>query len=349
MQKRIGFFTDTHLSSKTFSSRKDDYPRSVLEKFNFCVRRCSSRCDVTLFGGDLFDKYKINEDFVKEAVFLAFFEGMKKNHPFLYTFGQHDLYGNDYKNREESVTSFIMRTSRLFGNSLNEIPMEEDLILTLRDEETEEVKKIAVTACPNSEEPISWSQRASNRRTADTCDVRIAVVHHLLSNVEASWFVHTSKFVTTTNDIALRGFDVVLCGDLHDGFEPHLNKTGTLFINPGSVARTKKTKKDITRPIRGVDIVIDDNNEFNYEFWDVECAKPADMVFKEEQPVLEDFIQEELKDNKTENDKLCFDSVVDKLSQIQKKKMNIWDVLPTRASELGIDKKILDFVLSKRK
>jgi len=332
----MSFFTDLHLRGQTPSSRKDDYPQAILNKLGFCLRHASKN-DFALFGGDFCHSYKLTSDAIKEKAIALFDEFL--NVPMFYTWGQHDLFGKEYETRSDSTKAFIFRQAlRKQNKALTEIPTDKDLIIDCGI-------KIGLISCPSGVDCMKWAKRISRRRNTEI-DIRIALVHHLLtSEVDNHFLLDVNEFETGTKDN--RGFDVVLCGDLHTGFSPYKNDAETLFLNPGSLARTAKTVNDMARPIRGVDIIIDTKTKkIEYDFWPIECAGTAEEIYKKDSPVVEDF--EFLEDSNLKEEQLGFEEVINALESIGASKIDIWDMLEMKAKEAGLNEEVLKYILSKR-
>ena len=333
----MSFFTDLHLRGQTPSSRKDDYPKAILNKLGFCLRHASKN-DFALFGGDFCHSFKLTSDSIKEKAISLFDEFLDV--PMFYTWGQHDLLGKEYKTRKDSTKAFIIRQAlRNKEKSISEISIEEDLIVEHKG------IKIGLASCPSGVDCIEWAKEKSKNRNPKI-DIRIALVHHLLtSDPDNHFLIGIDSFYTGTEDN--RSFDVVLCGDLHTGFKPHRNEVGTLFLNPGSLARTAKTVNDMARPIRGVDIIIDINTKkVEYDFWSIECAGTAEEIFKNDSPIIEDF--EIVNDNSSKNEVIEFEEVINALESIGASKIDVWDMLEMKAREVGLDDDVLNYILAKR-
>jgi predicted phosphodiesterase len=330
MPTRIAFFTDLHLRGQGPSSRQDDYPQSILNKLEYCLKRSSEKADAALFGGDFCHSYRLTSDGVKEKAIQIFDNELKV--PFFYTWGQHDLFGKDYETRHDSAKAFILRqVSRVVGD-IEEVQTDKDVVREING------AKVSILGCPSGFDPIAWSKRMS-RRNPKNADCRIAVVHHLLTTEETKWLIPIDEFDGS-------GFDVVICGDLHQGFPPIKTDSGCLFLNPGSLARTQKTAQDMAREIRGVDIVIEDDGTVGYEFWPVECAGKGEEVFKPNAPVIEEEIN--IEEDNSDSEEIVFEEVVDALGSIGISKIDVWDMLEKKAMEAGLDEKIIKYILSKR-
>lgn len=343
---KIGFFTDLHLRGQGFSSRKDDYVEAVLNKLQFCLERCSRECDFIVFGGDFTDTHRLVSDTVKERALLLLNNYLSNDVPFFFTYGQHDLYGHNYGTRNDSTTSLLMRLALMLGKQVYELPRDEFLEV----ETGKERFVVSLTACPSGDDPVIWSYETHERALkANPCNLRVGVVHHLLSDQKADWFVPFENFFTGTAEF--RSLDVVLCGDLHDGFEPYVNEVGTLFLNPGSLARTKKTKRDLERTIQGTDVLVSLNDEkqvsYEHQTWSVETAQSGTEVFREEHPFLEEVEALEAETGKC-NDIEDFNEVVQRLAGLNRKQVDVWDLLERKARENGLDHDVWSYLMTKR-
>jgi predicted phosphodiesterase len=299
-----------------------------------------------VFGGDLTDSYHVASEQVKERMIACFHDHLADGHPFFYTYGQHDLRGRDYDRRGETTVGFIMRLVERLGKNTHEIPVGTDILVDLADKKT----KIVLTACPSGVDPVTWFKEAAGRRLmTELSDVRIAVMHHLVSDAGSPWLVDP-RLLDARIGPNLFGFDVVLCGDLHDGYGPQVDQNGVLFVNPGSIARTKKTKNDLARTIMGADVIIEkheDSIEIRAETWQVECAKPASEVFRQDAPLVNDEItlDQPVTDDSADRN---FDNVVKRLSSVVVKKTDVWSLLERCAAEVHLDPSVLSYVMSKR-
>jgi len=334
---RLSFFTDLHLRGQGPISRKDDYPETILGKLKDCIQH-ASESDLALFGGDFCHTYRLNADQVKEKAIHIFDEHLKV--PFLYTWGQHDLYGKDYGTRHLSTQAFIFRQASRVIENIEEIPTDKDLVKDIQG------LKIGFLACPNSSDPIKWSMRVSSRKRPKDIDIRVVLVHHLLMDkLDEHYGIDLREF-KTEND-GKRSIDVVLCGDLHQGFNPTITDIGTLFINPGSLARTQKNEYDVDRPIRGVDILIDPKTKkYKWEMWNVESALTQEEVFKEGAPFIDEKVGVSFDDKEVTEAE--FEEVAKSLANIGISRIDVWDMLEKRAIEVGLPDDTITYILSKR-
>jgi len=340
---RIGFFTDLHLSGKTPASRQDDFTQTTLDKLAFCLKRCADEnCDLIIFGGDFTHSHKLTNDSLKERVIDVMCENLPEDLPFFYTYGQHDLYGESLESKDESTTAFIMRMLNRMGRKTFEISHKAWGIQKFLREG--KMIDIALSACSRGVEPTAWFERMNVCAPTDTTN--IAVVHHLVSDQDAPWLVN---YKTLTTGETERKIDVVLSGDLHCGCGPVLNELGTLFFNPGSLARTMKSKREVDRVIKGADIVVHSGDEGVFceaQGWPVTIAKPSSAVFRPDAPLVdEDALEFTEEDEQLSAD---FDSVIKRLSEMKVKKIDVWELLERRAKEANLAPDVLAYLMRRR-
>jgi len=330
---RIGFFTDLHLKGSSVSSRKDNFPLTLIEKLEECVLHLKEHCDVGIFGGDFTDTHKISSDKIKELAILALHK-LPLDFPLYYTFGQHDLNGYEYNTREDSTTEWIFRILRLLGHKVIELSPEEDEILELNGE------TLCLAACPASSDFQDWTKnRAAGKKKCH----RVAVYHHLLSDKSDDWAVNYRQVLDLTKDS--RGFDVVLSGDLHEGYGP-INEDGIIFVNPGSIARNSKSKENLTRNVQGVDVILNGKNK-SVEFWPLNCARPAGEVFKEDAPVIDAVTIGEIATK--EKEEVSYDEAVDAIGNVEVNKLDMFELLEKTAKEKKLSKKVYAYIMTKKK
>ena len=212
---RFGFLTDTHFSVIRNDFRTDNYFESLISKFQQTYDYFNnSGCEFILHGGDLFDKYRSYSHpmllRVREVI-------VKSKIPTYFIWGQHDLLGY---NRDSSRNSNLEFLKEICDGKLIEI------------KECVELDRIRIFASHVDQDPIQTLQSINQKLRKPS----VAIVHALLCNAESNF-----------SSVDIRKFgkiqpSIVLSGDLHSGFtQTELN--GTIFYNPGSLARTEKTER----------------------------------------------------------------------------------------------------------
>jgi len=155
----------------------------------------------------------------------------------------------------------------------------------------------------------------------------IMLAHHLLSKD-----LHMFDIIQTSS-IEKCDFDIVLSGDLHTGYDPH-TIDGTLFANPGSLCR--KTKADKDRDPR-VLLFEMKKGKTRAKFIDLKCAGDSEKVFRKS--IIDDVYE------KPEFDITGF---AENVNDLEAESVDIFDVITKTAKVNKIDKKVLNYILSKR-
>ena len=212
--RRFGYFTDTHFTQK-MKSRKDDYLSALLSKMHECFCWFDKMgCEFVLFGGDFFDKHReMNWDLI-HAVRKLIIEHNKKIY---YIAGNHDELGYRVNSIHKSNLGFL------------------DKILDGRLEFIEnhlELDWIDLYACHANENVIDISNNIKRNGKAS-----VLVSHCLLSDDNKKGNIHI-------NAIRNKEIDLVLSGDLHDGYDFQMNSGGIYCYNPGSLLRKSCVDKD---------------------------------------------------------------------------------------------------------
>jgi len=207
---RFIFYTDLHLWDKAPVNRVDDYGECVQNKlqdvYNFAAKW---DVDAVLFGGDfcnrprLFDYTMITN---AARTVNGCFSGDRQISTYA-IIGQHDLVGYRVENYDQSTLHFV----EAFSSAWHTI--------------TTPIKFGDVTVHP--------AHVNKDPRTVKPTGQGINV---LISH----WLLHPDANVpfstTPISEMVDKGWDLVLSGDLHNGFDPIMIGK-TTFANPGAIAR----------------------------------------------------------------------------------------------------------------
>lgn len=228
---KFGYFTDTHYTLRC-ESRSDDALDSFLMKtkgaFDFFV---SSGCEFAIFGGDMFDRHReLNFELIRRV--WEVYNGFPL--PVYFIMGNHDENGYRWQTIEKSNIGFLsslLKDRLIFVEDFIELPG--CIIYAHHAGQDLNARQNAVT---NSSKPS------------------IFVTHCLLADNRNIGNVHI-------NEITNRNIDLVLSGDLHDGYLLQTNKYGISCYNPGSLGRM--SRNDVLR----VPKVATFNFEYLMGFW----------------------------------------------------------------------------------
>lgn len=207
---KFGFFTDSHLSVIRNEFRTDNFFESVMSKLQQSYKFFEkSKCEFVVCGGDIFDKYCSHS----HPMILRARDVFKSSNLITYyIIGQHDILGYERSTVKGSNLAFL---SKICDGKLVEIV---DHLSVCG------VNLYASHVDQKPEEVLSSVQKSK--------DPNIVISHSLLSDKAVIGQIDVRNFSQTNADL-------VLSGDLHCGFGPFESK-GTLFYNPGSLARTSK-------------------------------------------------------------------------------------------------------------
>jgi len=246
---KFAFFTDSHLAGESPRHRTDNFPKSIIEKQReiYSVAEAEN-CDFVAFGGDWFNYYRIfNYEVIADSMDIVC--GSK-----LQTYlvvGEHDIYGHNMQTYPSSTLAFFVRRC---GR------------MTVLWEPVE----VSGVVLHGKHEPDKMQDVLSKPKDIDK--VNILVCHELITCNDAPFEMIKTDTLRNT------GFDLIVSGDLHDGYPTH-QVDGTWFVNPGSLAR--RATNDAHRWPQMAIISIEKGQPPNVEIRRLKCGKPGSEVFGE--------------------------------------------------------------------
>ena len=307
---RIGFYTDIHLSGRTPRHRVDDYPQTLLRKLEECYARFEAAgCDFVIFGGDMFHTHRIYSYNVISAAMDAICDSKLQTYCVI---GQHDLKGYNKSTFDSSALAFLIRRCAHFH---------------ILWEPTE------VGDCMLYPSHV-WDELDDLHDEKGRDDkFNILIAHHLLTNKKAMFeVVNTGEFVSGFE--AGCPFQLVLSGDLHDGYAPH-EAGDTWFCNPGSLCRRATSDSDRMPQVAIIDVV-GKNIPPVINIEQLACGRPGDAVFSEDVAELVrqrgDFDAEDL---------------VEGMLAFETEAVDIHDLVQTVGKQEGIRKEVLEYLSTK--
>ena len=252
---RFVFYTDVQLSGQTPKNRVDNYQKALVDKMEevYEVAR-STGADFIVCGGDLFNSHRIFSYELLSPVMDVLCDSEIDTY---ITIGQHDILGYNRDTYKSSTLAFVCNRCpalKVIWDAVNIGPV------TLHSSHVWEDPKDACDSFNNSKQ------------------YNIMVAHHLLTNKKTIFdTVNTGDFRKWMVD-AGACYDMVLSGDLHDGYDTH-EVDGMWFCNPGSVAR--QAISDRLRMPRFAVIDVEPGEIPVIDVRDLACAKPGEDVFGE--------------------------------------------------------------------
>lgn len=304
---KFGFYTDIHLCGINPRHRVDDFPQSILAKLREIYATGQERgCQFMAFGGDFFNTHRL---FSYEVIGDAMDIICESPIPTYGCVGEHDLLGHSPTTYPSSTLAFFIRRCPNFTILFNPI----------------EVAKGVWLHGKHEWEPVESINGVG--RTVDCANYNILVCHELITNENAPFDVtHTSVFKNSP-------FDLVVSGDLHNGYKPHeVNRTW--FCNPGAIAR-RAISEDWHPSMAIVDI--DKGIPPVFEIVKLNSAKPYDEVFGES--VAEVALVKEEHDGH---------EFADELIKFEAEAVDVHDLIQKVGAVKGIRKPVLDYLAAKR-
>ena len=298
-------YTDLHLAGENPRHRTDNFPNALIEKQKEVYQIAKEEgCEFITFGGDWNNYYRIFDydliansmDIVCESRLLTYL-----------VIGEHDIYGHNMKTFPSSTLAFYVRRCSNM-QVLWEPTQVGDVVLYGKHEPDKMAEVIA--------------------KSKDLSKVNIMVCHELITCNDAPFEM------IKTNTLHNTGFDLVVSGDLHDGYPTH-EFEGTWYCNPGSMAR--RSTADAHRFPQVAIISIEKGQAPQIELRRLKCGKPGAEVFGES-------IAEIAKDNDADTS-----AFTTELLQFEAESTDVHDLVQKAGQKAGLSEPVLKYLDSKRK
>lgn len=301
---KFGFYTDIHLAGENPRHRIDDFPKALIEKQREAYHVFEEEgCEFVGFGGDWFNNHRIfSYDVIADSMDIVCGSRLKT----YMCVGEHDLYSHNMDTYRSSTLSFFVRRCGQI-NILWEPTRVGDIVLFGKHEPDKIHDIIALPKDPK--------------------DINVMLCHELITCNQAPFDM------INTNTLRNTGFDLILSGDLHDGYPVH-QVDGTWFANPGSLAR--RTTADADR-FPQIAIVTIEKGSVQVEYRRLKCGKPGVDVFGES-------IAEIAKEGIT-GDATTF---TDELLKFEAESTDIHDLVQKVGQSTGLKQNVLDYLKTKR-
>lgn len=240
MATKILFCTDFHFRAMRPIARIDeDFIEAQMKKLEH-LAEVAKEADITVFGGDIFDRPDI-----PPSVVIRVMRMLTKFPSAPYTvIGNHDVYGYEGKSVDASAIGILLEQGSL--KRLDYLELSQAVLYGI-----------------HAFDKAHWRVDASDKK-------KIIVAHKMITsnpipNVDC----------ILVNDVArVTNADVVLSGDIHHPHEVEVNNK--LFVNPGSITRLSII--DRTRLPQAAMITITDDGDVEHEMVPVSSI-PGDRVF----------------------------------------------------------------------
>lgn len=306
LNRRFGYFTDSHFTLKN-NVRQDDFFTALLGKLdNSLFHFVKTNCEFVLFGGDFFDKHR---EFSWDLMYRVREVICKYDIPLYYIAGNHDESGYNVESIARSNLGFLDNISDGKLVFLKE-PLLLDWIHIYPHHAGTDLKE-SVDKVKKSDVPT------------------VLVSHSLLSNNLDIGNIHI-------NTIKNKNINLVLSGDLHDGYELQQNNSDIYCYNPGSLFR--KSVVDMERKPTVATIQFDKLLNVYYPVLDKYCPpyNSDPSIFKLSERVNSPVVV----DKSDEADYIA------KFREFKRESKNIFEVLEKIGAESGISEDVLKLINS---
>jgi len=296
------FFTDPHLTGKIPAHRIDNYPEAVLTKIVEVYEIAKDNdCKCVVLGGDLFNTHKVYSYDILNSV-IEIIDGVE--FPTFTIAGQHDLKGYNQSSYINSALAFVVKRSKNLTMVMEPMKFEGALFVPCNPwQDVEQVME---------------EQKSSS-------EVSVLIAHALLSE-------KTHMFeVIQTSKLPKSEFDIVVSGDLHNGYATH--KIGkTLFCNPGALGRRSMDEADIHPSVALVDA----------------DRITADVVPLQNVKNPEDIFGVTLAEELREAAKFDASTFIKEAQALKSKQIDIYRLIESMGKKKKTRPEVISYILSKR-
>lgn len=303
---RFLFFTDSHIAGENPRHRIDDFPQAILAKIaeSYSIAE-KENCEFVAFGGDWFNFWRI----YSYRVISAFMDVVCSSRLTTYmVIGEHDIYGHNIETYPDSTLAFVVK--RCGKMEVLWEPTNVGEVRLYGKHEPDKMNKFDLTP-------------------KDPSRTNILVCHELITPNDAPFEM------IKTDTLGNIGFDLVVSGDLHDGYQTH--QVGkTWFVNPGSLAR--RTTADAHRMPQVAIIDVGAGIDPVVELRRLQCGRLGSEVFGESLSEVA---------RKIDSEESMSNFALD-LLQFEAESTDIHDLVQKAGIKSGLAEEVLKYLSEKR-
>jgi DNA repair exonuclease SbcCD nuclease subunit len=257
---RFLYTTDSHGRWSNPAARLDDFPYTILKKFEY-INHLAEELDVAaiLHGGDWVESPDVSNTFVSELASIL----TRSKKPWYGILGNHDVYGQNPETFKKTPLAIAVAAGAF--TRLSEVPTifydgEDKAAITGKDSYFDLDKKI-------DREDYTILERVPNA-------VNIRLVHGMLD--DHKWMDNVDS--TSIDEIINTKADIILTGHIHPGYGV-IKKNYKIFCNPNALARVSASVGDVNLEVR-VALITIANQSFDVELipFPVSIARPANEI-----------------------------------------------------------------------
>lgn len=297
---KLLYFTDAHIRATSPIGRLDNFYQTVLEKLTEIRDYANdNQIDFVIHGGDLFDRPdSAIQPTSNVGKILASFEM-----PLYTVIGNHDIYGYNVDTVDRSMVGLLTSLG-----VIKRIPKEG---IMLKKDDTKVLLMGVDYSGDLDQDPQNYIIKEED--IEGDPDRVINVVHGFLLDKP---FVKGVPHVLI-GEIIDTAADITLAGHYHSGFLTQ-EYEGKYFINPGSIVRISRSKKEVNRKPKFLIIDID-KDDIHIEELYLKSAKAGtevmdmdklntDRYYKERMIVFQDEIRRNI-----DMDQINLDFIIDEI------------------------------------
>lgn len=317
---KLVFMTDTHGRANNPSSRKDDFPETVLKKISWVIDFANKNDAAVLHGGDWLHRPDVTPAFISRLAEVL----SNCNNPIFTVVGNHDIYGYNPRTFERTPFHIVQALGvlkRLHPEGLVYEKDGERVCLSGADAQydVDSTPDAYMTAGSEIQENIP----------------RIHVVHGFLTLNE--W---PNVACTVLDKVLDTQADILLTGHEHSGYGV-IKKNGKIFCNPGSLLRVTAGVGDINQDVKVALINVEGGaSDIELVRLPLDIARPADEVLDREKLLSE---------KEHERRMLSFSTNLESasLDDLSKESGNIFEVFRAYAEKESLSPAVVSFINKK--
>lgn len=215
------FVGDPHLATRTPGFRKDDYPRTMVNKLRWCLDYAANENLIPVLLGDIFHFPRDNANWLLVEIFELC---TTSRHPVLGVVGNHDCYENCLTVND---TLAVVRSGGGLGLIDSNTPWIASMSETL----------VVVGGTPwNERLPGTLPAEIANSMSSNNHVPKLVLwlTHH---DIAFAGYEENAR----TRPTPIPGIDVVINGHIHRPL-PDIRMGGTTWLNPGNIARVTRSE-----------------------------------------------------------------------------------------------------------
>lgn len=259
------FFSDLHLAERPPLSRSQSYPDDIMAKLAE-VKEIAATVDVSIFGGDLYHHPRpadTSHRLVRRTIEML----RDWPVPLYVVVGNHDQTPESMAGLGRTALGVVLEA--LKGTAVQLLG--EDKVLTYEDEPAVQLSPGHWT--PSIDGDISALMMGPCRFTA-VPDFKVKAIHAMVMKAGAD---HPFRCVVAQD--VHPDAHVVLCGHTH-WETPAQVINGTLYVGPGSIARTSRSPGELERQVGVTILTLERDAEPRAEFVPLATMRPSADVFQ---------------------------------------------------------------------